>query len=353
MHVINARNVQQALPEAIRHLLVNGRRRESRNGPVLKSPVPVTTCYRRPTERVVFWELRDANPFFHLMESLWMLGGRRDVAFPGRFAANIGSYSDDGKVFHAAYGHRWRKAFGFDQLKRIAANLKANPDDRRQVLGIWAPQMDLDVSQGQMLDLPCNLAATFQVEDGAVDMTVFNRSNDIVWGCYGANAVHFSFLLEYVAARAGLEVGRYWQTSVNWHGYLKTLEPLAALAEEVADPFHARYVRDPYEDMSEELLVPLLGPGEDPDTFDVDVDMFLDEGLNTFGYRSRFIRRVAVPMLVAWTAFKGSRDPARYDEAIGTLENCQAADWRTACVAWLVRRKEKAVLATTAAAKAT
>lgn len=342
MHLINVRNVHEALPEAIYKLYRIGIQRASRNGPVLVAPEPVTTLYQSPTERVIFWPERDANPFFHLFESLWMLGGRRDVAFVQQFASNMASYSDDKVNFHGAYGHRWRKAFGFDQLKRIAENLKRNPDDRRQVLGIWSPKMDLDAEQGSMLDLPCNLTAHFQVNVwGALDMTVFNRSNDIIWGCYGANAVHFSVLQEYMAARVGCPVGRYWQVSDNWHGYLSTLEPLRELQARARDPFTARLLaHSPYEEGLVSPL-PLLAEGEDPDVLDQDIEMFLDEGTKCMGYRTRFMRRVVLPMLHAWRAFKGLQAPERYDHALDVLTQCHASDWRHAAVQWIGRRRDK------------
>jgi len=51
-------------------------------------------------------------------------------------------------------------------------------------------------------------------------MVVFNRSNDMVWGCYGANAVHFSFLHEFIGRSTGLPLGTYTQVSVNLHAYI-------------------------------------------------------------------------------------------------------------------------------------
>jgi thymidylate synthase len=69
-------------------------------------------------------------------------------------------------------------------------------------------------------DVPCNTNAFFRVTNGKLDMMVNCRSNDIFWGAYGANAVHFSFLQEYVASSIGVEVGRYWQNSFNFHAYV-------------------------------------------------------------------------------------------------------------------------------------
>jgi hypothetical protein len=47
----------------------------SRAGDVLVAPHPVMSVTSIPTERVLFDPARDANPFFHLFESLWMLAG--------------------------------------------------------------------------------------------------------------------------------------------------------------------------------------------------------------------------------------------------------------------------------------
>src|SRR5271154_5758040 len=43
------------------------------------------TEYEKPDERVLFSQTRDANPFFHFFESLWILAGREDVEFLAQF----------------------------------------------------------------------------------------------------------------------------------------------------------------------------------------------------------------------------------------------------------------------------
>ena len=68
MQVIEVRNVHDALLRGLELLEVHGITRDSRNGPVRESECPVTTVYHRPQERVLFWEQRDGNPFFHFME---------------------------------------------------------------------------------------------------------------------------------------------------------------------------------------------------------------------------------------------------------------------------------------------
>lgn len=268
MYVLNVRNVHDALPKALKGLEEIGVKRDSRNGPVVKYPMPVTVVYEKPLERVIYWPERDANPFFHLMESLWMLAGRNDVAFPAHFVKSMRNYSDDGKIFHGAYGYRWRKYFAFDQLEVIVNGLKENPDDRRMVLTMWDPVIDLG-KKGK--DFPCNLQVLFsRGEEGELNMLVTNRSNDIVWGALGANAVHFSYLQEFIAAGIGCPVGKYYQMSNNFHAYEETLEKVKSLSRE------AYKHTNPYEEQDGVSHFPLVNV--DMNTWHQDLVMFMEEG---------------------------------------------------------------------------
>ena len=69
-------------------------------------------------------------------------------------------------------------------------------------------------------------ADIFSKRNGVLNMSVTNRSNDIVWGLFGANAVHMSILHEYMAARTESKVGVYTHFSNNAHAYLDTLEKI-------------------------------------------------------------------------------------------------------------------------------
>lgn len=345
MFVLNVRNVHEALPEALLMLKGQGEVRETRYGKVLEFPGPVTTVYRQPCERVMFHPTRDANPFFHLFEALWMLGGRNDVAYVSQFAKKISSFSDDGETFRGAYGHRWKKWFGFDQLNEIIKNLKKNRDCRRQVLQMWDAKTDLLEQEGKK-DLPCNDVATFQIgSDGRLNMCVFCRSNDIVWGCYGANAVHFSVLLEYMASCIDVKVGRYEQISINWHGYVSTLEPIADLVDVAAEPYNReKQMLTPYD--GESGIKPYKLMRVPKDTWDQDLHMFLDEGNNALGYRDPFFRNVALPMLDAHETFKSvPQSCERYTRTLKCIEYIAADDWRRACLEWVLRRQSKFLMA--------
>lgn len=325
MQTIVARNVGQALVSGLQIVSANGLLRDSRNGPVRVFETPVTTIYEEPTERVVFYPERDANPFFHFMEGLWMIAGRNDVEWISRFNSSIVNYSDDGVTFHGVYGWRWRNHFGMDQLDMIVGMLRENPEDRRVVLQMWDPIVDL----GRVgKDFPCNTAVKFRIVDGRLDMTVENRSNDMIWGAYGANAVHFSMLHEYMASRIGVKVGYYFQISTNFHAYVSTLEKhqdVMGLVLPEADPY-AMGVVEPF---------PMMNI--DPERWEQELGMFMSEGDQAVGYSDPFFRRVAVPMLTAWRAYK-RKD---YGFAMGMCEGIVATDWARACFEWVERRAKK------------
>lgn len=338
MKVITARGVNDALLIGLKALAQEGVQRDSRNGPVRVFLGPVTTHYKHPEERVLFHEERDANPFFHFMEGLWMLSGRRDVEWIGQFSSNIANFSDDGVTFHGAYGYRWRNHFidpiegdeqygqpVVDQLATIAALLKQNPDDRRVVLQMWDATVDLGM-QGK--DFPCNLICTFRINPyGKLDMTVFNRSNDMIWGAYGANAVHFSMLQEVMAAWIGVPIGGYWQVSTNFHGYQNTLEKHAGL-------FDLYPGFDAYE-TGQVAAFPMVNTPID-DWFQ-DLNMFMTQG-PIIGLQDKFFKKVAVPMFLSWNCWKDREDPSFMQKAIKNAERIVAEDWRKACVEWLERR---------------
>lgn len=331
MHVIRVRNVAEALPAGIRLLEQLGVREESRAGPVLVYPEPVATVYSNPRERVLYTR---GNPFFHLMEAMWMLAGRRDATFLDRYVSDFSQrYAEPGGLQHGAYGRRWRHHFEWDQLHQLVDLLRRDPGTRQAVLAMWDP--DVDLNQSGLRDIPCNTHVYFRTrtqqgepepgggEPSVLDMTVCCRSNDIVWGAYGANAVHFSFLQEYMAARIGATVGTYTQVSNNYHIYVDVLEKL---------PERARVVYD--HRMEPDPLV------DDPGWFDREVHEVLgliehqDDGAG-WEPRNRFLSQTVHLAAMAHSEFKRGR----ISEARTLARDIGSPDWRAACVEWLRARK--------------
>jgi len=343
--VINTRNVHQALPKALDLLDKFGVWRGSRNGPVIQYPEPVVTDYERPWERVIFWDHRDANPFFHLYEGLWMLMGRNDVKSLTFFAKNMANYSDDGLTVHGAYGHRWRNwyhhrgtAVSEDQLDVVIRRLRKNPLDRRVVVQMWDPNRDLDSNNK---DVPCNLTITFQINhESKLDMTVFCRSNDIIWGAYGANAVHFSMLQEYIAVRLGIKMGRFHQMSVNWHAYEEQYRKLDDLSRVFPEcPYAADLVN--VIPMTEASLENIGFIVKTVDWLQSDRVAHVDE-IHKVSIRNRDPwSEMVLTMMKAHYLFKILPAPERYKDSLLLIRNIRFTDWGNAAGAWLHRRMFK------------
>lgn len=330
MLTIETRNVNQIVPQIMRMMATEGKLEETRVGPAFTTRGPVTTLYEEPRERVLFSPARDANPFFHFMEGLWMLNGNNDVAWISQFSSKIGQYSDNGKTFHGAYGHRWRHFVGLgsgvetemDQLQALIQILIKNPNDRRAVLQMWNPIIDLG-RDGK--DFPCNTSIMFRVWEGKLDMTVTNRSNDMLLGAYGANVVHMSMLHEFMASAIGVEVGFYWQVANNFHAYKDTMDRFAGVLEEVpCDPYMEGEVQ-PYK---------MVSIGWKP--WLEDLSVFMADG-PIVGFRDPFFRKVVTPLYLAWKSYK-EKD---YEQALENVSRCKATDWQKACREWLERRMPK------------
>lgn len=185
----------------------------------------------------------------------------------------------------------------------------------------------------------CNTAAYFLMDGNKLNMTVSNRSNDLVLGMLGANVVHFSFLQEYLACCLGVEVGTYTQFTNNLHAYVDSWKPEEWLADtDNLDDDNLMYVGEPY---------PRLGPSlvKDQKTFDLECGEFIKNHHATHmhaysdpGYSEPFLQDVAWPMCMAFLANKNKRRHV----ALEWMDKVAADDWRKAGREWIERRMAKA-----------
>lgn len=347
---ILARNVNGALREGLNAVSDSRRSKvqNSRNGivQVLNGPAVIHTA--NPMERVLFNPVRNANPFFHLMESLWMLAGRNDLPWLAQYNRRMAEYSDDGgKTQPAAYGFRWREYFGYDQIDAVVEELRRDPGTRRCVLGMWNPGGERDASIlvgvsdlyaaiNGSADVPCNTQCYFTIADMELHMAVTCRSNDLLWGAHGANAVHFSVLQEYIAAKVGVMVGTMTQFSWNYHLYD------SALKRPVADYIAAH--DDKY--MSDEAEVTTMFTPSDAKLFDAELPVLMEhlDPANNRGdmlrrtraapkLTHRFLRDVAEPMARVWDFYRAADLHAarQFCHAIG------AGDWQVAASEYIER----------------
>jgi thymidylate synthase len=330
MYIINAANVRDALPKAVRHTLHSGNKEKTRIGDAWVCTTPVSIRYEYPKQHVLINEVRDANPFFHLMEAMWMLAGRNDGEFLDYYIKDFSKkYGNQNGIVPDAYGYRWRVQFGYDQLHEIIKQLKNTPNTRQAVLQMW----DGDLKSTEIIK-PCNLMTTFRIQDNKLEMVVFNRSNDLIWGCCGANAVHFPIMQEYIASMVGVEIGRYWQISTNLHFYTEHLAMLQKRIGPTGNLYVALKNGWEYE--------PTISLIENPEAFDAELyetmdwidDIHLGKEAYEGNITNTFLGRVVLPMAQAHYLYKKKNIP----EALVVMEDVIAEDWKRAGMEWIKRR---------------
>lgn len=218
---ITPKDPDDALDTALEILKSEGQWSDSRAGRVLSLPTPFITVWKPEASRVSLSAARDANPFFHIAEAVWMLAGDNMAGPLNKYVKDFGDRfaEADGTLF-GAYGYRWRKHFDQDQLLDVVSKLRENHEDRRVVITMWDPEMDLS---GKAKDHPCNTHVYPRVVNNRLDITVCCRSNDAIWGAYGANVVHFTAMQHFISSCLGIQPGVYYQISNNFHVYEDTL----------------------------------------------------------------------------------------------------------------------------------
>lgn len=345
MQMIAAENPDEALVRGLTLLESIGIKEPTRVGEALVLPCPMMTINYQPMRRVSFSPLRDANPFFHLMEALWMLAGRNDATWLDQFVGDFSKrYAEPDGLMHAAYGFRWRSHFELeggggwpDQLLKVVKLLKANPFDRRVVIAMWDPVADLGAD---FRDIPCNTHIYPRVreqhgyDDGVpvgsmkfLDLTVCCRSNDAIWGCHGSNVVHFSVLQEYLAAQIGVAVGTLYQLSNNYHAYTDPMKKFWPGIQGEAN--HDLYYR-----------VPITKIVTRPEKFDGDLSFFFGDGWSTERdyYANTFFDDVAVPLRRAYALWKSGE----HNDARKIVSRMRICDWSIAAGNWFERRAHRA-----------
>jgi hypothetical protein len=327
LHFRNASEAFRTFPFHTLHFFPE----DTRNGRADRLGQPLIVTYEKPTERFFENPVRNPNPFFHLFECLWMLAGSNQVAPLSKFTSQIAQFSDDGKIFNGAYGHRWRNWFGYDQIETIISMLKTGPT-RRAVLSMFDGRYDLGA---ESKDIPCNLSIVFgyrQFEDD-LEMTVFNRSNDIILGMFGANVVHMSFLHEFIARASDMKVGPYHQISANAHVYHSSYEKLGVEGRDHMTPVQS-YTYDRY---NVSRPYPILLSNEPWESFLEDCSVAMKFPVMVNDWKTNWFRKVWEHVQRAFWLYKQDN----IYKAMSVLDSVKDKMIQDVCQQWLMRIKVK------------
>ena len=191
----------------------------SQNGKT-KEILHVAISISDPKQRWVMSRQPALNPAFALAEVVWIMNGRRDLAFLKFWNKRYRDFVGPGPELHGAYGYRLRHHLGLDQLKRAYQVLDHDSDTRQVVLQMWDSRIDMPKPDGTPVnkDVPCNVISMLKVRDAKLEWSQIIRSNDLFLGL-PHNLVQFTSIQEIIAGWLNIECGTYNQISDSMHIY--------------------------------------------------------------------------------------------------------------------------------------
>jgi thymidylate synthase len=160
-------------------------------------------------------KMKKMNPKHALVEIAWMLDGQTNIVPLVKNGVNYwNEWADDKGDLGCIYGLQMRCfGEGFDQLKWVIENLKANPDSRQNCMSLWNPE-----ELGDMSLPPCHVFYQFRAVKGKLHIHIYQRSADAFLG------MPYDFMLSaymqyFLATICELEIGDIHYTCGDFHIY--------------------------------------------------------------------------------------------------------------------------------------
>jgi thymidylate synthase len=210
--------------EQLAFVMAGGRQTSPRGQLTLE--VPSRTLSFDMNYPVVVQPLRKLGYKFMAAEAWWILSGRDDVDAIAPYSKDISKFSDDGHKFYGAYGPRI-----VAQLDYVVNALLSDPDTRQSVLTTWRQ------NPTRSKDVPCTVAFSWMIRDGALECHVFMRSSDN-WLGIPYDAFNFSMLSAEIARQLNqhpllhgvpIKLGDCHLTAASSHIYQRNFDDVLAV----------------------------------------------------------------------------------------------------------------------------
>ena len=170
-----------------------------------KDGFPIITLRKIPTKMFI-------------AEQVWFISGARKPAdFLRDYTKIWDLFTNPGDTVTVAYGYRWRKHFGRDQLGQLVQHLTEQPSSRHGVIVTWDPASD-GLGGVAKKNVPCPYTFTVNIIGGRLHMHNIVRSNDMILG-FPADVSGFALLQMILAQKLGVEPGVYTHSISNAHIY--------------------------------------------------------------------------------------------------------------------------------------
>lgn len=162
--------------------------------------------------------LRKSPIKMFVAEQIWFISGaRKPEDFLRDYTHIWDDFTNPGDVVTVAYGYRWRKHFGRDQLALLIELLQKEPSSRHGVIVTWDPAQD-GLSLIKKKNVPCPYTFTVNIVGGRLHLHNIIRSNDVMLGMT-ADVAGFAFLQCLLAQKLGVRPGMYSHSVSNAHIY--------------------------------------------------------------------------------------------------------------------------------------
>ncbi|WP_306050812.1 thymidylate synthase [Oceaniradius stylonematis] len=159
-----------------------------------------------------------------VIELLWFLRGDTNIAWLKENGVSIwDEWADANGDLGPVYGAQWRSwpagdGKTIDQIEKLVAGIRTNPDSRRHIVSAWNPALVDDMALP-----PCHCLFQFYVADGRLSCQLYQRSADIFLGV-PFNIASYALLTHMIAHVCDLEVGDFVHTFGDAHIYANHFE---------------------------------------------------------------------------------------------------------------------------------
>ncbi len=151
-------------------------------------------------------------------EQIWFISGSRKPAdFLREYTKIWDEFTNPGDTLTVAYGYRWRKYFGRDQLGALITLLKEEPSSRHGVIVTWDPGSD-GLGGAKRKNVPCPYTFTVNIIGGRLHLHNIVRSNDMILG-HPSDVAGFALLQVILAQKLNVAPGIYTHSISNAHIY--------------------------------------------------------------------------------------------------------------------------------------
>lgn len=157
-------------------------------------------------------------------ELLWFLSGDTNIGYLNKNGVSIwDDWADKNGDLGPVYGHQWRSwgtgdGKDIDQIAKLVARLRDDPNSRRHIVTAWNPSQVDDMALP-----PCHCLFQFYVAEGRLSCQLYQRSADFFLGV-PFNIASYALLTMMLAQVCDLECGDFVHTLGDTHLYLNHLD---------------------------------------------------------------------------------------------------------------------------------